>query len=307
MHVFRPAAPRARLLVPLALAAAGAALLVGSPGGPAPGGAGDRYRAGEPATERTVVPASLATGVIRRGLAQARALGVPSGTGTSVARVSDRFSGTVVDEVVTTDVRGRRLGIVRMDRSGRLASAVRLGWRASATRRIDPASARAIGVMLAARSGITGSGTPVVTASTDGGWRIAWGRRVDGVPVVGDGSIVTLFGDGTFHAAALRERRLAEAPAAVLAAPAAARIARERLGTLLGAARGQARIVGSRLAWIAPNDTFDATAPDSPDPVLRLAWVVEVRTAAPLADRLRALELYLDAGDGSLLGGDLLR
>ena len=306
MPVSRPAAPRARLLVPLALATAGAALLIGSPGGPAPGGAGDRYRAGEPATERSVVPAALVTGVTRRGLAQARALGVPSGTDTSVARVIDRFSGTVVDEVVTTDARGRRLGIVRIDGAGRLASAVRLGWRATGAR-VDAARARALGVMFAARGGITGSGTPVVTASADGGWRVAWVRRVDGVPVVGDGNVVTLFGDGTFHAAARRERQLAAAPAATLEAPTAVRIAGERLGALLGAARGQARIVGSRLAWIAPNDTFDATAPDAPDPVLRLAWVVEVRTAAPLADRLRALELYLDAGDGSLLGGDLLR
>ena len=307
MPVSRPAAPRARLLVPLALAAAGVALLSGGPAGPAAGDAGDRYRAGERATVRTVLPAAVATGITRHGLAHARALGVPSGTATSVTRVTDRFSGTVVDEVVTTDVRGRRLGIVRMDRAGHLASAVRLGWRTTAARRINAGTARTLAVAIAGRAGITVAGTPTVAAAAGGGWQVAWQRRVDGVPVVGDGSVVTLFGDGTFHAAVHRERPLAAVPGTTLTAAAAGRVARERLGTLLGAARDQARIVGSHLAWVAPNDTFNPAAPDAPDPVLRLAWVVEVRTVAPLAGRLQALELYLDAGDGSLLGGDLLR
>jgi hypothetical protein len=55
------------------------------------------------------------------------------------------------------------------------------------------------------------------------------------------------------------------------------------------------------------NDTFGAAAPDAPDPVLRLAWVTRAWTSPEQADQLRALELYLDAGDGRLLGGDVLR
>ncbi len=198
-------------------------------------------------------------------------------------------------------------GLVRLAADGRLATAIRLGWRAPTGRRIDAGRARARAVALAAAAGIAGAGTPRATQIADGGWRVAWERSVDGVPVPGDGSTITLFADGTFHAAVHRERPLAEAPATTLERRAAERIAGDRLGTLLGASRGQARIVGARLAWVAPNDTFDAAAPDAPDPILRLAWIVEVRTVAPLAGRLRALELYLDAGDGSLLGGDLLR
>ncbi len=307
MHAFRPRARRAGLLVPVALAVAGGALFLGGPGGPAPGDAVDRYRAGEPASVRSVVPADVATRVRALGLARARALGVPVGTGAHVTRVNDRFSGAVFDEVVTTDARGQRLGIVRMDRDGRVAMAVRVGWRATTAARVDAATARARAVALAGTSGIGGAGTPTVSAATDGGWRVTWERAVGGVPVPGDGSTVTLFADGTFHAAARRERRLAEAPAQRLAEAAAERIGRERLASLLGPASGEARIVQSRLAWVAPNGTFDESAPDAPDPVLRLAWVVEVRTVAPLSERLRALELYLDAGDGTLLGGDLLR
>jgi hypothetical protein len=307
MHALVRGTRRVRRGAPLALAIAGAALLLGGPGGPAPGGAVDRYRAGEPASVRSVVPAREAVDVRRRGIARARALGLPIGAETRVTRVVDRFFGSTVDEVVTLDARGRRLGIVRMGRDGRVAMAVRLGWRAPASRRINSLDARARATTLAAAAGLMPDGIPTVSPAADGGWRVAWQRAVGGVPVVGDGSTVTLFGDGTMHAAARRERSLAAAPATTLTVAAAGRIARERLVALLGPANVDARVVGTRLSWVAPNDTFDGQAPDAPDPVLRLAWVVEVRTAAPLADRLQALELYLDAGDGTLLGGDLLR
>ncbi len=136
---------------------------------------------------------------------------------------------------------------------------------------------------------------------------MTWPRRHDGIPALGDGTTVTLFADGTLHAAAVAERPRAEAPVRTLERATVERLARVRLDTLLGASRAQARIVDAHLAWVAPNDTFDAEAPDAPDPLLRLAWVVEARTFGALAGRLRALELYLDAGDGGLIGGDLLR
>jgi hypothetical protein len=307
MSVLQRAPRRLARLAPIALAAAAAAVLVGTPGGPPPGGAVDRYQAGEAAIVRSAVPAGGASTIRERGLAHARALGVPTGAATRLSRLRDRFSGAVLDEVVTSDARGRRLGLVRLAANGRLATAIRLGWSAPSGGRIDAARAIERATALATGAGIAGPGTPHATPTADKGWRVAWERSVGGTPVPGDGTTITLFADGTFHAAVHRERQLATAPATTLDRGTAERLARERLGVLLGSARGQARIVGARLAWVAPNDTFDASAPDAPDPVLRLAWVVEARTVAPLAERLRALELYLDAGDGTLLGGDLLR
>ncbi len=300
-------ARRAGVLLPLALAVAAAALLVGGPSGPDAGVAGDRYRAGEAATERTLLAGDDAARARARGLTHARALGLPVGAATEAARVEDRFAGTVLDEVVTTDARGRRLGIVRTDAAGRLASAVRLGWKASTGARVEAAGAVARASALAVAAGLPRGGAPAATPTADGGWRVSWGRVADGIPVLGDGTGVTLFADGSFHAAARRERALAPAPAVPLTRPAAEQIARERLGDILGAERGNARLVGARLAWVAPNGTFDSSAPDAPDPVLRLAWVVEARTSGPLAEQIQALELYLDADDGALIGGDLLR
>jgi hypothetical protein len=51
---------------------------------------------------------------------------------------------------------------------------------------------------------------------------------------------------------------------------------------------------------------FEPARPDAPEPIRRLAWVARVTPIGALASRLRSIELYLDAGDGRLLGGDLL-
>jgi hypothetical protein len=303
----RPRARRTALFVPPALGIVAAALFLGGPGGPPPGTAVDRYRAGEPAATRTSLPPAAEERARARGLAHARALGMPLGRGSSVMHVVDRFAGTALDEVVSTDVRGRRVGIIRLRPDGRLAMAVRLGWHAAGGAGIDEGRAVAGARALAAAAGLATAGEPVVGRAADGGWRVAWPRTTSGIPVPGDGTEVTLFADGTFHGAASRERTLAAAPASLLDRAAAETLAGHRLGALLGASAPLARIVGMRLAWVAPNDTFDSSAPDAPDPVLRLAWVAEARTVAPLADSLRALELYLDAGSGALLGGDLLR
>jgi hypothetical protein len=104
------------------------------------------------------------------------------------------------------------------------------------------------------------------------------------------------------------ERPLAERPGRLLAATDARRLAGAHLAGWLDArSAGQWRISGAALAWVAPNDTFESTAPDAPAPILRLAWVVRVGTSGGLAEAIRGLELYLDAGDGRLLGGDVLR
>jgi hypothetical protein len=56
---------------------------------------------------------------------------------------------------------------------------------------------------------------------------------------------------------------------------------------------------------VAPNDTWDPGRPDAPDATLRLAWVVRLEAAGTLAERMRMVEFWLDAGDGALLGGDI--
>lgn len=308
MTPFGPSARRTGALLPIAVAAAGLAFLAGGPAGPAPGAAGDRYRAGEDAVERRALAAGEVRAVRARGLDHAAAVGLPTGPRVAAARLEDRFAGHVLDEVVVTDESGRRQALVRMRGDGRVVAAVRIGWLARGARTLDEGAAAARAGTHARALGLAVDGPPALTRDVDGGWRASWGRAVGGIPVLGDGATVTLFADGTFHAAAERERPLAGAPTAPLDQATAEERARRHIEAILGPADASlARLVGLRLAWVAPNDTFDGAAPDAPDPVLRLAWVAAARTSGPLAERLRALELYVDAGDGALLGGDLLR
>ena len=71
--------------------------------------------------------------------------------------------------------------------------------------------------------------------------------------------------------------------------------------------RAEARIADRSLAWVAPNDTFEAARPDAPLETRRLGWVITVRSSGALAGSMRGLEVWIDAGDGSLLGGDVVR
>ena len=60
------------------------------------------------------------------------------------------------------------------------------------------------------------------------------------------------------------------------------------------------------LAWIAGNDAFGGSRADAPSETLRLAWVVRFDASGPLTERVRSVEIWIDAGDGSLLGGDVV-
>jgi hypothetical protein len=61
------------------------------------------------------------------------------------------------------------------------------------------------------------------------------------------------------------------------------------------------------LRWVAPNDRYRPDAADAPEPVLRLAYVFELRFVGPSAELLRAATFWIDGETGELIGGDVLR
>ncbi len=298
---------RTRLLAAAILA--GAAIGLGFPGGTGPGDAADRFVAGGPATERTPLAAEEAAPVLAAASSARQRLGLPGPAAVRVDRVIDRFSGTTYDEVTAMDAAGRALHLQRFDESGRLVGAVSFGWQSKGGRPMpDAESARARGSRLAADLGLDVSGAPDVRPEADdSGWTIAWPRVVDGIPVLGDGVRLDLWPDGRVHAVVRTERPLAARPSSLLDEVSARQRATETLGDLFGSRAGQIAIAALELGWVAPNDAFDPTAPDAPGSILRLAWVVEARTGGELAEGLRAVKVFLDAGSGALLGGDVLR
>jgi len=295
--------------IAVAIAVAGTAIALGSPGGISPGDAADRFVAGGPVTDRTPVAAEQAAAALALAAAFRARLGLPEPATSRVERVVDRFDGTGYDEVTASDGAGQALHLARFDARGRLVGAVAFGWQAAGGPPLaNAAAARARGDRLAADLGLEQSGTPDVRQGPDDtGWTLTWPRLVDGVPVVGDGVRVDLWPDGRMHAIVRTEHPLAPPPSATLDEATARIKATAMLGTIFGSRSGQVRIASLAPGWVAPNSAFDPTGPDAPGATLRLAWIVEARTSGDLADGLRAVKLFLDAGTGTLIGGDVLR
>jgi hypothetical protein len=289
-----------RLLLPVAAVTA----IVGI-GAPASQGA-DPFVAGGRSTRGVAVSASQAGEAVARGEALAAALGMP-GVSRRSQRLDDRFEHRIYDEIVSFDERGRETAIARFDVDGEVVMAVVLGWRRPDPSPIGRDAAAVRAADFARAAGLTVNGEPLVRASAGaGGWTALWARMVDGIPVVGDGIRISVWSDGSFHGLDRTERPLAPAPANQLGADAAKAAAATLVGTRFGATADDLDLAAAERAWVAPNDTWDPARPDAPDPVLRLAWVVRFEARGPLAERVRFVEYWIDAGDGRLLGGDVV-
>ncbi len=300
--------PRRRAMAVVAVTALAGAFATWF-GVPGPGSAASPFAAGQAATSRAPLGGTGASVAANRAARDGRALGLPAASKTSVEVVTDRFLSTTYTEVTAADPTAGPVAMTRYDADGRLLAAVRFGWHAGSAPVLgSPATAEAQAAALLRGVGLGRDRAAVVSRGAEDGWIAHWPRTVAGIPAMGDGVTVTMFADGTLHAIARSERPLAAAPATTLPEAEARRLAGDRLdGWLRAADRDQARIADLTLAWVAPNDAFAPAGPDAPAPVLRLAWVATVLTDGSLAERFRAMELYLDAGDGALLGGDLLR
>jgi len=138
-----------------------------------------------------------------------------------------------------------------------------------------------------------GAGTPLVSAAGDRRI-VSWGRAVNGVPVLGDGTRVALSVSGALVGIAIDAAPLAPAPARVATAAAA------KSAALLLVPSGAALSGTPKLGWVAPaidaGDEEDLSAPRE------LAW----RLRGTLADGT-PFELHLAAGSLALLGWDWAR
>ena len=241
-----------------------------------------------------------------RGQAVAAALGLP-GVNHRVQRLDDAFEHRTYDEVTSTDAAGHEVAITRLDLDGSVAMAVSLGWRPAGGRALDGPAAANRALALARQAGLTPAGQPSVRSSAGaGGWSIAWARIVDGVVVRGDGLRIALWPDGALHGLTRTERQLAPAPARSLDADAARSAATAVVAARLDGSSGELRVVAAERVWVAPNDTFGGGRLDAPAESLRLAWAVRLEAQGTLAERLRSVEVWIDAGDGQPLGGDVI-
>ena len=287
------------LLMPLVL------LAVAVIGAPASQGA-DPFVAGGKSSRTVVIDQSTSDRALGRALDVNRALGI-GGIRQTVTRLDDRFDHRVYDEVASFDAHGREVGLTRLDTDGGLLLALRLGWTPGSGRSVNAAVASDKAAAIAAAAGLAVGSAPEVHRSDGaGGWVVRWPRLADGVPVRGDGIRVTVWSNGTFHAVTRNERPLAARPATVIDAAAARSLAMRIVAERFGAGADSLSATATDQAWVAPNDTWDAARPDAPDETLRLAWIVRFESADELSERMRMVEFWLDAGDGALIGGDIV-
>jgi hypothetical protein len=252
-----------------------------------------------PAAGRSASAASA----VRRAAALAAQLGLPAGTA-SVRHVAEAFEPVTYDEVTMADARGRQVSLVRLAPDGTLALAARLGLHANG-RPVDEAAAIGRARTIARQAGVGSLGRAAANASHgSGGWIVSWPRLVDGVPVRGDGVRVGLWSDGTLHSVSRAERPLAARPAFLSDAARATAAAAAFVSRRFGPNARTLTALAPTLAWVQPNDTWDASRADPAAPA-RIAWVIQYRAGEPLAERIAAVEMWLDAASLELVGGDV--
>jgi hypothetical protein len=288
-------------LILVVLAGAGL-VIVGAP----PTQGADPFVAGGRSTRSVAMSQAQTDRALARAADLAQALKLP-GVTRRAERLDDRFEHRIYDEVVSFDAAGADASIVRFDTSGEVVMAIALGWQRGRGAVVDRGVAASRALQVTAAAGLRVRGRPIVTASAGaGGWSVAWPRVVGGIPVLGDGVRVSLWKDGSFHALTRMERPLAAAPDGRVSVKTAHRIAQSFVAERYAGAAKELRVVATELAWVAPNDTWAPQRPDAPEPTLRLAWVVRLESSGKLADQVRLLEYWLDAGNGSVLGGDVV-
>jgi hypothetical protein len=308
--LFGRAADRTRRRLRELIVAAGCLVTAIAAGGALPGAAADPFVAGQRGIDRAAMSLTAQAAAIGRAAWAASAIGLEPAARRTAARLTDRFDQRVLDEVTEYDGHGRPTAIQQFDTGGRLLSVVRLGWQAGrGTALTDEGRVVDRARQIALAAGLAMDGPARVRGAAGGsGFVVAWDRVAGGVPVPGDGLRINLWPDGSLHNLSRSERPMAARPPILLDRAAATAAIEARLAAwFAGPSRSQVQLTGVDLAWIAPNDTFQPDRADAPSPTLRLAWVGKASTSGSLAATLRGLEIFVDAGDGSLLGGDVVR
>jgi hypothetical protein len=102
------------------------------------------------------------------------------------------------------------------------------------------------------------------------------------------------------------EHKLAVAPQTQLTRDAGQRTVSGQLDRWFAGRGFGYAIQNMNLEWVGPNAAFDPAKVGAADEPYRLAWVANVIPSGSIADVVRLITLYVDAGDGTVIGGDVV-
>jgi hypothetical protein len=278
---------------------------------------------GEPATATTGAAAAMPAGrtavveaaiyaddhpdVFARAASVRDALGFGKGVARKGRHVSDGIQNSSYDEVVEVDSAGRSTSLAQFDGRGRLLAAIRFDSpsKSSGARSSDEATKAAQRGLVSAGlqpTGLAGSRADEVA----GGWDVHWDRSQAGFKVRGDELSVHVWQDGRIQSVARVEHELAAAPALTLGKDEAQGVVTSRCNAWFQSSGSGFSVQSMDLEWVGPNAAFDPSKIDAAAEPYRLAWVANVKPSGRAADSLRLVTLYIDAGDGSVIGGDVV-
>ena len=267
----------------------------GSPGFPA-------SRLGQGAVTDTALYADDSPDVFARD-----ALGFPAGAARSGRHVKDGLQDAEYDEVADLDSAGQPISLTQFDGRGRLVTAVRFDLPPGLSAKVtsDQASKAAQGVL--ARSGLTPSGKARVEANpVAGGWDVHWPRIEAGFPVRGDETSLHVWQDGRVQSVARVEHQLSTLPSKRLGQADAHDVVTHQFDAWFAGRGSGYSVQNMDLQWVEPNAAFDPSKVGAPPTPYRLAWVADATPSGAAAEVIRQITLYVDAGNGTVIGGDVV-
>ena len=272
-----------------------------------PTGGADPAMPDLPGVVSHVLDAESSPAVFLRARAARDTLGFPVGVRRAGRHVQDGIQHVEYDEVDELDAAGNPVSLTQLDGSGRLRVAVRFDESPHPASRIAREQAIQAAQRGAVSAGLAVGGPAHIDAdvATDG-WTVRWTRIQNGIAVRGDETRVQVRPDGHIQSLARVEHQLAAEPSQRLNAAQARTIVSRQTDQWFAATGSGYTVETMDMEWVGPNGAFDASKPIDSQPVYRLAWVANVKPSGAVAQYLWMVTLYLDAGDGSLLGGDFV-
>jgi hypothetical protein len=262
---------------------------------------------GQAAVRETVLYADDHPDLFARAGSTRDALGFSKGAARKGRHVHDGIQKSDYDEVAEVDAAGQPTSLTQFDGMGRLLAAVRFDSpaRSGAAVSSDQAGKAAARGLAAAGIPVAGAGRPTANGAV-GGWDIHWDRVQAGFKVRGDETAVHVWQDGRIQSVARVEHDLAAAPPTPIGQAAAQAVVSRQCDSWFSGGDSGFGIAGMTLEWVVPNAAFDPARVGAAEGPYRLAWVANVNPTGSAAEAVRLVTLYVDAGDGAIIGGDVV-
>jgi hypothetical protein len=295
-------------IVAVALAVSGGQLMAAAIATPAPQpGPLVAAPAGPGVTLETVLLANDRPELFARSGSVRDALGFTKGVTRNGRHVHDGLQNSDYDEVAEIDAAGHATSLAQFDAAGNLVTAVRFDGAPKGAVKLTADAATKTAQRTVAAAGMSPSGVARTEANdVAGGWDIHWDRTQSGFKVRGDETSVHLWQDGRLQSVAHVEHSLAAAPAAPLGRAEALAVVTRQCDAWFSANGSGYSVQATELQWVGPNAAFDAQKLGAAVEPYRLAWVVNVKPSGVAAESARLVTLFVDAGNGSVIGGDVV-